>query len=185
MTQESAVPGPVLLCIDLQAVFLKAIPQHEMLVRRCALAIEAAQGLGLAVAFTEQVPQKLGATLPELCALAPQAPQLGKAAFSALADDGIRDTLQRLNADHLLLCGLETPVCVYQTAIDAIGAGTPVTLLSDCLGARRSDDARDALEALRRAGANILPSETIFYSLLRDIHHPFFKGYTQLVKKYG
>ncbi len=181
----SAAPGPVLLCIDLQPVFLNIMPRREALLRRCALAIEAARGLGLPVVFTEQAPGKLGPTAPELLALAPGAPQLAKSSFSALGEDSIQAALSALGAEHLLICGLETPVCVYQTAIDAIGAGTPVTLLSDCLAARRDDDARDALAALRHAGANILPSETIFYSLLRDIHHPFFKGYTQLVKKYG
>lgn len=185
MTLPVSYNGPVLLCIDLQEVFLKVMPERDRLLRRCSLAIEAAQGLGIPVAFTEQAPQKLGPTIPELRALAPQAPQFAKSAFSALAEDGIRDALPKLGAEHLLICGLETPVCVYQTAIDAIGAGTPVTLLSDGLAARRSDDACAALEALRHAGANILPAETIFYSLLRDIHHPFFKGYTQLVKKYG
>ena len=178
-------PGPVLLCIDLQPVFLNIMPRSDALLRRCALAIEAARGLGLPVVFTEQAPAKLGHTAPELLALASGAPQLAKSSFSALGEDSIQAALSTHGAEHLLICGLETPVCVYQTAIDAIGAGTPVTLLSDCLAARRDDDARDALDALRHAGANILPSETIFYSLLRDIHHPFFKGYTQLVKKYG
>lgn len=186
MTESTmAAPGPLLLCIDVQPIFLGVMSDGAKLLRRCSFAIEAAQGLGLAVAFTEQVPTKIGPTAPELLALAPTARQLGKVSFSALADDGIRDTLKSLDADHLIICGLETPVCVYQTAIDAINAGTPVTLLSDCLGARRPDDAAVALEALRRAGANILPSETVFYSILHDANHAFFKTFTQLVKKYG
>ena len=181
----SAAPGPLLLCIDLQPVFVNVMSDGAGLLRRCAFAIEAAQGLGLAVAFTEQVPQKLGPTAPELLALVPQPRQFGKVSFSAMADDGIRAALQAGGTDHLILCGLETPVCVYQTAIDAINAGLPVTLLSDGLGARRPDDAAAALETLRRAGANVLPSETVFYSMLHDAKHPFFKTLTQLVKKYG
>jgi len=181
----SAPPGPLLLCIDLQPIFVGVMSDGPGLVRRCAFAIEAAQGLGLAVAFTEQAPQKLGPTAPELLALVPQPRQFGKASFSALADDGIRTALQASGADHLILCGLETPICVYQTAIDAINSGLPVTLLTDCLGARRPADGAVALETLRRAGANVLPSETVFYSLLHDAQHPFFKTLTQLVKKYG
>lgn len=181
----AATPGPLLLCVDLQPVFLQAIANGPELVRRCAFAIEAAQGLGLPVAFTEQVPQKLGPTAPELLALVPQPRQFGKVSFSAMADHGIRDALNAAGIDHLIICGLETPVCVYQTAIDALNSDLPVTLLSDCLGARRPDDAAVALETLRRSRANVLSSETVFYSMLQDAKHPFFKTFTQLVKKYG
>lgn len=179
-------PGPLLLCVDLQPVFLNAVANKDPFVRRCAFAIEAAKGLGLPVVFTEQVPQKLGTTEASLLALCDKPVQLGKTTFSALADHGIRDALlQTYGADHLLVIGLETPICVYQTAIDAIRSEIPVTLFADCLAARRPADAELALDALKRAGANVLPSETVFYSMLGDTHHPFFKGYTQLVKKYA
>jgi nicotinamidase-related amidase len=172
--------------VDLQPVFLNTVSDQARLIRRCSFAIEAAQGLGLNVVFTEQVPQKLGATDPKLLALAKNPRQLGKASFSALADHGIRDALlQRCAADHLIIIGIETPICIYQTAIDAIRADIPVTLLNDCLDARRTEDAAAALAALRHAGAHVLPSETVFYSMLGDTNHPFFRGYTQLVKKYA
>lgn len=181
-----AAPGPLLLCIDLQPVFLKVVADSDRMVRRCAFAIEVAAGLGLPTVFTEQAPQKLGATAPELLSLSPKARQFGKASFSALGDHGIRDAvLQEFSADHLIIVGLEVPICVYQTAVDALRADIPVTLLSDCLGGRRPEDAASALDALKRAGANVLPSETVFYSMLGDTAHPFFKSYTQLVKKYG
>ncbi len=175
----------LLLCIDLQPVFLTAIADGPTVQRRCAFAIQATAGLGLAVAFTEQVPQKLGGTAAELLALVPQPIVYGKSTFSALADDGIRESISGRGVEHLLLCGIETPVCVYQTALAALGAGLQVTLLSDCVGARRADDARVCLDALIRAGVHVLPSETVFYALLHDVRHPFFKNYTQLVKTHG
>ncbi len=176
----------MLLCIDMQPVFVSAVTNGARVQRRCEFAIAAALGLGLPVAFTEQVPQKLGGTAPELLALAFGAPVFGKNAFSALADDGIRDTLLRdRGVEHLLLCGLETSVCIYQTALDARAAKLQVTILSDAVGARRPDDASFCLEALVHAGVHVLPSETVFYSLLHDVKHPFFKAYTQLVKSHG
>jgi len=183
---DITTPGPLLLCIDFQPIFVNTVPDKDRLLKRSAFAIEAAQGLGIGVAFTEQVPQKLGATDAALLSLVRSPRQLGKASFSALADHGIRETLlERLGTDHLILCGIETPICVYQTAVDAIRSDIPVTLLSDCLGGRRSDDCEVALDALKRAGAHVLPSETVFYSMLGDTAHPFFKAYTQLVKKYA
>ena len=175
----------LLLCIDLQPVFLQAMTDGVAVQRRCAFAIASARGLGLDVAFTEQVPQKLGGTAAELLALVPRPAVWGKSTFSALADDGIREALHARGAGHLLLCGIETSVCVYQTALAALGAGLRVTVLADCVGARRPADAAWCLAELRRAGAHVLPSETVFYALLHDGHHPFFRAYTQLVKSHG
>lgn len=180
------LPGVALIAIDLQPIFLKAIADNAALIRRAHFAIAAAHGLGIPVFFTEQLPQKLGPTAPDTLALAPGAPVIGKSAFSALDPaTGLLDTLHKRQIEHILLCGIETSICVYQTAIDAIGADLQVTLLTDAVGARRPGDAGDALRALDRNGAHLLPSETVFYSILRDAAHPFFKTYTQLVKNHG
>ena len=95
----------LLLCLDLQPVFLRTIADTESVQRRCAFAIQAAAGLGIDIAFTEQVPQKLGGTAPELLSLAPSATPFGKNCFSAFADDGIRDSISSRKIEHLLLCG--------------------------------------------------------------------------------
>ncbi len=185
-TAPSVPAGTLLLCIDLQPVFVSAVADGAAVSNRCALAVAAATGLGLPVAFTEQVPQKLGATAPALRALAPEAPAWAKTTFSALADPVIRAALLETQpVEHLLLCGVETPICVYQTAIEALAAGLQVTVLSDAVGARRPDDARVALEALARHGAHVLPVETIFYALLGTTVHPFFRPFTRLVKEHA
>jgi nicotinamidase-related amidase len=176
----------LLLCVDMQPVFVSAIADGEQVLRRCEFAVKCAVGVGVPVAFTEQVAHKLGGTAPSLLDLAPQASLWGKKTFSALADDGIRDAvLRQRDVQHILLCGIETPVCVYQTAIAALAEGLQVTILSDAVGARRRDDARTCLEALARSGAHVLPAETVFYALLHDVDHPFFRAYTQLVKAHG
>ena len=186
MTNPALPTGTLLLCLDLQPVFIRALSDGARMQRRCKFAVTAAVGVDLPVLFTEQVPSKLGGTSPELLALAGGASVFAKSTFSALADDGIRAALlEKHKAEHLLLCGIETPICVYQTAIAALAEGLHVTLLSDAVGARRPDDAEACLTALQHAGVNILPSETVFYALLRDVEHPFFKAYTQLVKSHA
>ena len=173
----------LLLCLDLQPKFLAAVARGAEVQRRCEFAIAAATGFGLPVAFTEQVPEKMGRTASELLAIAPGAAIFPKTAFSALADDAIRNALlEQRSVQHLLLCGIETPICVYQTAVAALGLGLHVTILSDAVGARRPDDARVCLDALARAGAFVLPSETVFYAMLGDVGHPFFRAFTQRVK---
>jgi nicotinamidase-related amidase len=186
MSSLSSSAGVLLLCIDMQPVFIRAMADSERVQRRCAFALGAAHGLGFPVAFSEQVPRKLGGTDPVLLAAAPGAPVFAKNTFSALADDAIhRILLDERKIDHLLLCGIETPVCVYQTAVAALAAGLTVTVLTDAVGARRPDDAAACLAALSHAGAYVLPSESVFYALLHDVKHPFFKAYTALVKAHA
>jgi nicotinamidase-related amidase len=180
-----AVPDDtLLLCVDMQPRFVAAVEQGERIRRRCEFALAAAAGIGLPIAFSEQVPDKLGRTAPELLAVAPTAPVWGKSTFSALADPAIRRALDDRSVRHLLICGIETPVCIYQTSLDAVADGMQVTVLSDAVGARRRDDAAVCLAALGRAGVHVLPAETVFYALLRDVSHPFFREYTRLVRSH-
>jgi len=182
-------PNPLaralLLVVDLQAPFLAAIPHSAEIVRRTSFALEAAAGLGLPVAFTEQVPAKLGPTVPELLALTRKPRVFAKDAFSALAAPGLAELLEKQQVEHVLLAGIETPVCIYQTALAALGRDLQVTLLTDCLGGRRAADCTTVLDQLARLGCHPLPAETVFYSVLQTTTHPFFRDFTKLVKKYA
>ncbi len=186
MSSFPAADSVILLCLDVQPTFLKVMAEAATLEKRCQLAVASAAGLGLTTVFTEQVPEKLGPTSPSLLSLAADPKTIfAKTAFSALRDPQMEAFLSDHPVTHLLICGLETPVCVYQTAADALERGLGVTLLSDAIGARRPADAEVALAELARAGAHILPTETVFYALLGDTTHPFFRAYTQLVKSHG
>ena len=188
MTSDSPSPlaRALLLVVDLQQPFLATIPGAEGLLRRTSLAISAAHGLGLPVVFTEQVPAKLGPTRPELLALCGKKPTVfAKDAFSAFDCESLAALLAEQEIEHVLLAGIETPICIYQTALDALGSERQVTLLTDCLGGRRPDDCATALAYLERLGCHTLPTETVFYSILKTTKHPFFRDYTKLVKQFA
>jgi nicotinamidase-related amidase len=187
MSGPKPVEGALLLCLDLQPVFILAVTDGQEVLRRCQFAVAAARLLGVPTAFTEQVPSKLGNTEPVLLALAEPAEVHPKDSFSALArGTPVRAALtEGRSIEHLILCGLETSICVFQTAVDALQAGIEVTVLSDCVGARRSADSASCLQALSRAGAHIVPSETVFYTIVKGAAHPAFKSFTELVKKHG
>lgn len=181
---ESAAPGAVLLALDLQSSLLAVMSQSAALRTRCQLVLQAATGLGIPVLFTEQVPAKLGSTDPEIQACAPQAQVLPKTTFSAMADGAILKQLRAMDCEHLLIIGLETPVCVYQTALHALAEDFQVTVLTDAIGARRPADAESCLRSLATSGVHLLPAETVLYALLHDAEHPFFKTLIKLVKTY-
>ncbi len=175
-----------LLLIDVQAPFLGAIPDGDAVVGRCRLAAAAARLLGLPIFLTEQVPAKLGTTDATLLAAAGEGcPVFAKATFSALGAPGLLEALRDRGVDHLLLAGVEGPICVHQTAVQAMAEEFGVTLLGDAIGARRPADQAMAFEALRRAGAHILPVETVLYSLMGGADHPQFKAIAGMVKAAG
>lgn len=170
-----------LLCIDLQDAFLKAIPNQDGLLRRCSFALQAANLLGVSVAATEQLPEKLGPTNADL-QLPENTPVFPKSTFSALEAEGLHRWIEANQIDHLLLIGIEVPICIYQSAVQAMGDDIGVTLLSDCVSQRRVEDREPVFQQLLAMEAHILPSETVFYSLLGSAEHPDFREYTQLVK---
>ena len=174
-----------LLLIDFQDVFLKTIPDRDRLLRRTAFAVEAGALLGCSIAVTEQLPAKLGGTTESIQSILPvNTPIFDKAAFSALEAEGLNRWIESNQLDHLLLLGIETSICVYQTAIQALGEDLGVTLLSDCISERRPEDREPTLRQLLSMDAHVLPAETIFYSLVGTAEHPEFKAFTQLVKRY-
>jgi nicotinamidase-related amidase len=178
--------GLALLVVDVQPAFLGALASPDAFVRRCRLAVSAARQLGVPVLFTEQAPGKLGATHPDLLLDAgPGAGGLAKTAFSAFGAEGLEDRLSGLEAGHLLVIGLEGPVCVHQTVLDGLRRGMGVTVLCDAVTARRPEDQAASLRALSAAGASVLPVETVFYSLLGGSEHPAFRAFTELVKRHA
>ena len=181
---ESAAPGAALLALDLQDTLLGMLPRSAAaeLRARATLAISAAGALGIPVIFTEQAPEKLGPTSPDLRKLAAEAPIFAKNTFSAVSDSAVLGALRDRQIEHILLVGLETPICVYQSALGALAEGFQVTVLSDAVGARRSDDHAACLAALRHAGVHVLPTETVLYALLHDAGHPLFRTIVGLVK---
>ena len=173
-----------LLLIDFQDVFLKEIPDRERLLKRSTFALKAAELLGVSVAVTEQIPEKLGATTEVLRSYWDvNTPVFDKSAFSAFDAEGLHRWIESNQIDHLLLTGIETSICIYQTALQALGANIGVTLLSDCISERRLEDRAPILEQLLSMDAHILPSETIFYSLLGSAEHPQFREFNELVKE--
>ena len=182
------MPNPVnhlgLLLIDFQDIFLQAIPDHKILLKRTQFALKAAELLGLSIAVTEQQPGKLGVTASELSKLwHAKTPIFDKNTFSALEAEGISLWLENEQIDHLLIAGIESSICVYHTAVQALSSDLGVTILSDCISERRNEDRAPILKQLLTMQAHVLPSETIFYSLLGNSEHPKFREFTRLVKQ--
>tara|TARA_B100000959_G_C14911185_1_gene595179 strand:+ start:217 stop:807 length:591 start_codon:yes stop_codon:yes gene_type:complete len=181
---EATIASTAVVGVDLQPVFLDLVTNGEKLRERCALLLESAALTGMRVYLTEQVPEKLGGFDKDLTALVPNAPRFAKSTFSAFGAEGFENALRTDGIEHLLLAGLETTICVYQTALDARRSGLAVTILTDCVSCRRPADEKWALGSLRDAGCHVLPVETIFYALISTAKNPLFRKFSKLIQKF-
>lgn len=174
-----------LLVIDAQDCFIETLHDKETFLKRTAFAIEAARCLKLHTIFTEQVPDKLGRTNSTLFKLANKPRMFAKTSFSALNAPGMERFLRDNEIYHLLIVGLETPICIYQTGLQATEEDVDVTFLTDALGSRRPEDTAPVLDTLTRMGCQALPSEAVFYSLMGETSSPYFRDFNQIVKAFG
>jgi nicotinamidase-related amidase len=169
-----------LLVIDVQEKLLAKIPGKEALVRNIAFLLDAARLLDVPVAGTEQYPKGLGPTVPELAQRLPPRPD--KVAFSCCAIPGIAESFQKAARLKLVLAGMETHVCVLQTALDLLTRDYRVFVPVDAVASRQALDHDQAIRRLDRAGAVITTSETVVFEWLGGADHPRFKEVSRLVQ---
>jgi nicotinamidase-related amidase len=174
-----------MIVVDVQDAFLNTIPNADQLVSRISFAMEVCRLFKIGISVTEQISEKLKGTTAALGEFYSPEQCFPKTAFSAFQAPGLLEQIRKTDVHHILIAGLETPICIYQTVLEAMAQDMEVTLLSDCIGCRREEDVVPVLKTLQDAGCHVLPSETIFFSLLGDSTNPYFKPFSHLVKKYG
>jgi nicotinamidase-related amidase len=176
-----------LLVIDLQEKFRPAIPDFDAVVGGSAKLVRAFRILGLPVLVTEQYPKGLGRTVPEIfdaliSAAVNVEPPLEKTAFSACGSPMLLDRLRSMGTSTVLVCGIETHVCVNQSVHDLLAGGLGVHVALDAVGSRRTFDRDAALRKMECSGAVLTTVETAAFELLRDAKHPKFKEVQSLFK---
>lgn len=173
-----AAATSVLCVIDVQTRLVPAMRDGPQTVARCRLLAEAARLLAVPLVATEQYPQGLGTTVPELADMLPT--PLAKTAFSCCGCEGFMAALPSQRTS-VVLCGLETHVCVAQTALDLLGSGRSVFLAVDAVTSRHAVDHEVALRRLERAGVVLTTSEAVLFDWCRDALHPQFQAVRKLV----
>jgi len=169
-----------LVVIDVQDKLLTKMPTAAMLVRNVAFLIDAAGLLGVPVLATEQYPQGLGPTTPELARRLPGKPA-SKTAFSCCGAAGFLDDLRGRNRANVVLAGMETHVCVLHTALDLLEAGLTVFIPVDAVSSRFPIDHDTALRRLEHGGAIPTSAEAVAFEWVGDAAHPQFKAVSKLV----
>jgi nicotinamidase-related amidase len=166
-----------LLVIDIQEKLLPPIFQKEQLLKNAQLLVRLASILKLPALVTTQYTKGLGNIVPEIAALLPERQAIDKEMFSCFGSDVFCSLLKRVpgNRNTVLLCGMESHICVTQTALGALREGYIVHVASDAVSSRSEWNWKIGLERMRSAGAVISSAEMIVYELLRSSGAPAFK----------
>ena len=178
MARRSLVPDQcALLVVDIQEKLLPPIWEKERLVRNAQLLIRLAGILKIPALVSTQYMKGLGNTVPEVASLLPDTPSIDKLMFSCFGSDVFCSLLKRLPGQRttVLLCGMETHICVMQTALGALREGYLVHVASDAVSSRTELNWRIGLDRMRAAGAVIVSTEMVIYELLRSSGAPAFK----------
>lgn len=171
-----------LVVIDVQEGFRKAIDGFDDVVRATSAMVRGAKEIGIPIIVTEQYPKGLGATVEEVAGQLPDGVEpIEKSCFSAAEADGF-DLGGR---DQAIICGIETHVCVNQTVLDLLDAGTEVHLVADAVGSRDPANRELGLDKLERAGAWRSSVETALFELLRRAGSDEFKSVQKIVMEFA
>jgi nicotinamidase-related amidase len=172
-----------LIVIDVQEKLLPPIFQKEQLVQNSQLLIRAAGILKVPIIATTQYAKGLGNTVPEIGPLLPE-PGIDKQVFSCFGSDVFCSVLKRLpgRRNTVLLCGMESHICVMQTALAALGEGYIVHVASDAVSSRPEWNWKIGLQRMRDAGAVISSTEMMVYELLRSSGTGEFKEMLKWIK---
>ncbi len=172
-----------LMIVDIQEKLAPAIHQSEKMEKPMSVLIEVAKQFDLPIVITEQYPKGLGKTVPSIMENLPEDNVFvyEKTEFNALLPE-VLALLQEKQIETVIVTGMETHICVYQTVRELLINGIEVIAVLDALGSRTKENKKNGLSLLESMGAVISNSETIAFDFLKDAKHPAFKTISQLVK---
>jgi len=179
ISRQPLVPDQcTLIVIDIQEKLLPPIFQKEQLLRNAQLLIRMAGILKIPTLLTTQYSKGLGSTVSEVASLLPQTPSLEKLTFSCFASDVFCSALKRVpgNRNTVLLCGMESHICVAQTALAALREGYLVHVASDAVSSRTEWNWKIGLDRMKAAGAVISSTEMAIYEALGSSGTSEFKA---------
>ena len=170
-----------LLVVDVQQKLINLIDGHARIVWNIGRLIDGARLLDLPVLATEQYPQGLGPTTPELAGKLDRV--FDKTAFSCGGCAGLCQELQTLGRKKWLVCGIEAHVCIQQTVLDLLAEGFRIYIAADAIGSRAAIDYQIALRRMESCGATLTTVEAALFEWCQDSKRAEFKQISQMVRQ--
>lgn len=172
-----------LVIMDMQEKLISAMPADVMqyVTKNCEILAQAAVLLNIPTVLTEQYPQGLGATIPEIKQHLLQVKAIAKTTFSACAEPKFNQQLQRENS-QVILAGMEAHICVLQTALDLLQANKRVFVVEDAMLSRNPANKTNAIARLQQTGCVITNTESVLFEWLGNANHEAFKTLSKLIR---
>lgn len=171
-----------LVIIDMQGRLAEIMHESESIIDETVRMIHGAGLFELPVFCLEQIPDKLGHTTPRIAEALSGVEVISKHSFSALQEPAFSRRLTESGRNQIILAGMESHVCVYQTGMDLLGAGYEVFALGDCISSRRPDNRELGLLRLEQAGAVRTSVEMALFELQREAGGDRFRKMIQLIR---
>jgi isochorismate hydrolase len=172
----------ILIVTDIQGKLASLMDERESLFRNASILIDCMKILTVPILWIEQYPQGLGPTVPEIASHLAGLSPLPKTTFSSMRNASILSAFERLNRSQVILTGIETHVCIYQTAADLLARGCEVHVPEDAVSSRTARNRRIGLDKISRAGGHLTSVETALFEMLGTAEGEAFRKIIQLVK---
>ena len=172
----------VLVLVDIQGKLARLMHEKDHLFRSLQTLIKGLQVLEVPILWMEQNPKGLGPTIPEVADLLPDMDPMSKMSFSCCRNEAFAKALAAVNRKQVLIAGIETHICVYQTTIELIDMGYGVHVVADAVSSRTEANRAIGLQKMKDAGASWTSVETVLFELLGDAQGKQFKAMLKIVK---
>ena len=175
--------NPYLVVIDVQERLFPVMNEKEAFLKNLQILIKGFKLFGLPILLTEQVPDKLGPTIEPVRSILKDTEPIIKSSFSCAGDPGFLSQTDGLNTrDGIVLAGIETHVCVYQTERDLIRRGQHVEVVTNAVASRDANNHRIALDRIRNNGGFLTTVEMVLFNIQERAGGATFKELVKLVK---
>lgn len=171
-----------LIVIDVQEKLSSVMYQAERMIANSAVLLQIARTLSIPIFWCQQNPKALGPTVAPLREHLADIEPIDKMSFSCGGAAAFSEKIERLNIETAILCGIETHVCVFQTAMELLQKGLYVQVIADAVASRTDENKQIGLSRMAAAGAVISSTEMLLFELLRTAEHPHFKALSKLIR---
>jgi nicotinamidase-related amidase len=171
-----------LVVVDVQGKLAQLMHEKDRLFENIQILIKGCKALNVPILWTQQVPKALGQTIAEIAELLSGLEPIDKAAFSCCGEEKFLEALEKLNRRQILLCGIETHICIYQTALELLQRDYYVEIVTDAVSSRTLQNKKVALQKMQSLSAELTTTEMALFELARTAEHPQFKQIAKLVK---
>lgn len=177
-----SIENTALIIIDVQGKLAHSMPQKKLLFENMKKLISGCKVLGVPILWVEQNPKGLGPTVQEISDLLTDISTIKKTSFSCCRNNHFMELLNAEGRKQLMIIGIETHVCVYQSTVNLLELDYEVNVIADAVSSRKIEDKEIGLNRMKDLGANLISTEIALFELLEHSENPKFREVLQIIK---